>query len=53
MLCSESADVTEVRERSESWVATAAATPGLPVSGMHVWEGIGSVSISALVCECP
>ena len=34
VLCSVSVDVTEVRERSESWLATPIAILGLPASGV-------------------
>ena len=46
VLCSVSVDVTEVRERLESWLATPIAIPGLPASGVCVCVCM------CVVCEC-
>ena len=47
-----SVDVTEVRERLESWLATPVTILGLPASGVCVYVCVVCVWCVCVVCVC-
>ena len=52
VVCSVSVDVTEVRERLESWLATPSAIPGLPASVCVCVCVCVDVCVCVCVCVC-